>query len=231
MNTSIQHIILGVALLLGSTLHSQTAVEVLKKVNETYEQKSYVMDYSITGYQVDQEVYHYKGQVAKKGNKQLSKSDYEITLIDDSHFLHINHDRKIIVVNELEKQKNKGNSTTDIVGLLDSIIIQSNPKIIRKSANDFQIELPQKDDPYYQSIFLTINKKYQLIGVSYFTKTADSGLTKIEVTYKNIVVAENISDRYFSKDDYVIISKKDITAKQQFKTYKIIDQRSIKETN
>lgn len=29
------------------------------------------MDYSITGYQLDKEVYHYKGQVAKNGNKQI----------------------------------------------------------------------------------------------------------------------------------------------------------------
>lgn len=231
MNYTIQYIVLAGGLFIASSFHSQTAIEILKKVNQTYDQKSYVMDYSITGYQVDKEVYHYKGQVAKKGNKQLSKSDYEVTLIDDSYFLHINHERKIIVVNKLEKQKNKRSNTTDIVGLLDSIIIQSNPKLVRSSANEFEIELPQKEDPYYQSIFLIINKKYQLVGVNYFTKTADSGLTKIEVIYKNITVAENISERYFSKEDYVIVSKKNVTAKEQYKTYEIIDQRSIEEMN
>lgn len=231
MKNSIQYIVLSSALLFGSVLYSQSATEVLKKVNQTYEKKAYAMDYTITGYQVDKAVYHYKGQVAKKANKHLSKSDYEITLIDDSYFLHINHDRKIIVVNDVQKQKNKGNNTANIMDALDSIINESNPQLIGNTANGYQVKLPQKNDPNYESIFLNINKNYQLVGVSYFTKTAENGLTKIEITYQNIIVGESISDRYFSKQDYVTITKKNVTAKEQYKTYEIVDQRSFQDMN
>ena len=108
---------------------------------------------------------------------------------------------------------------------LDSIIEQSHPKLTSKTGSLYQVELKQEESPYYETIFLTINKKYELVGVSYYTKTADNGLTKIDVTYQNLKIAETLSNSYFSIEDYVIISKKNIIAKEKYKSYEIVDQR------
>lgn len=225
MNRLIKYIFILLTTLGTSVYYSQTAEEVLKKVNLTYKDKSYSMDYAITGFNIDNPVYSYKGQVAKSGYKHLSKTDDEVTMINDQYFFHINHERKVIVLNEIEKNIQKSENGTDIIQSLDSLIKQSNPLLKSKLTSGFEIELKQKNDQYYETIVLMVNEKYQLVGVTYYAKNTDNGFTKIDVTYKNIVIKETIPSTYFSIKGYLQISKNQIRVIDKYASYRVIDQR------
>jgi hypothetical protein len=216
--------------IIGGKLSAQTASTVLKKVNQTYDQKAYKMGYEVTGYYIDKPVYHYKGEVVKSGTQQLNKSDYELTLINKKYFLHLNHEQKIVVFNTLDKKKSQQKVMSNVMESLDSIIEASKPQMT-KTSYGYQIALKQTDDPYYENIILKINPEYQLIGVNYYTRTTDSGLTQIEIVYRDITISDQLSDQYFNVEEYVTITKNQLLAKEKYSTYEIIDQRLVQKMN
>lgn len=208
---------------------SQTAKEVLLKINDTYLNKSYKMNYSVKGINTitNSSVYNYTGLVAKQDSSQYVKTDYELTLINKNYYIYINKSQEIVVVN-LRPKNNVATKNNDILNSLDSIIELSNIKLIGKSNSNYTLEITPKEDIYYSKIQLRVNKEYQLIGVDYFLKDHLAEITKIEITYSNIVVGSEVPLSYFAVPQEIKIKKDNISTSGQYAHYEVIDQRNIK---
>lgn len=221
------NIVLVFSFLITSWSNAQSAKEILKEVNQTYFDKAYKLDYTISGFLQDEKVYGYKGHVAVDESQRLSSNDSQITICNENYFFHMDNESQTIVVNEITQTEKAEINRIDLMKTLDSIVTASNPELISTTESEFQILLDQKNDPFYSRIYLKISKDFKLTGVIYFTRDEESGLSRIEVTYENIEIVNHLNSDLFSIDSYIIVTKNKIVAKEDYKAYRIIDQREL----
>ena len=230
MENHLKYVVIGIAFLtLSFESLGQSAKEILVKLNKTYHNQSYQMDYNVSSINTSQKksIAKYSGSVAKDGDQFYLNTTGDLTIINNDHYMFINKSEKKIYFNDIPNNKERKNNSMDILGSLDSLIEVSGAKLVNNKNDVYTISIKLALDDTYSEILLKINKSYELIGCVYLFKDESYPFDKISIAYTNIRIGKRMDKHIFSTKSIVKVKNKKILPVGLYTSYTVIDNRNI----
>lgn len=226
-------VILFISTFLG---HSQTAEEVLKRVNNEYASTNYLQfetKYNLYKNKSEKNVYEsYIGQFKKNEKNEIyQKIDKTEFFWNNSYCLRIIHPDKLMT---LTQSQPVAFGDIDIKDLLDYCKIKS--FVDKKSYWELTLESKPLSGLSYSKIIVHINKKYFIqkqlfyyssgINFSKDYRNQDINYPVLEIIYSKHN-RNKIESKYFDVSQYLSVSKNNIKPTPQFSNYKFEDHREV----
>lgn len=181
----------------------------------------------------------YKGEARKKGKNFFSSIMGKSVMYNEitKELLHINDDSKTIVYSKnLNKDTLKKMSLTQkqVFQLDSAMFANCSARYLSNADNLISIEFTTTKNSKYKNIIIEIDPKtFLLKKVTYYPNAKNGSLeySKVEISYSNFSINENIEVSYFDTEKYVSVNGNDVKLKPAYKNYKLVNQLKPQQIN
>lgn len=158
-----------------------------------------------------------EANLTKKGGSQLLKSDKHITLINNEYSLTIDHEQKVIV---LQEANNKGIDplSLKVTELLEMAINYEKLENLGNNQLGYRFSFY---DNQYKSIDIIYNASTHFLVKTVLTLSGESG--KIQIDYKNLKQNLTLSSTFFNTDKYFIKKDNTIELTNTYASYELFN--------
>lgn len=154
--------------------------------------------------------------LTKKGTNQLLKSGKHITLSTDKLVLTIDHEQKIMVIQDVILNQGLNPLSLDVSEVLDMAIDYQKLDNLKKGQLGYRFLFY---DNQYKSIDIIYNSSTYFLEQTVLIFNAERG--KIQIDYKNLKQGLNLPSGFFSTDKYFIEKTDKIELTNTYASYEL----------
>lgn len=155
-------------------------------------------------------------KLTKKGTSQLLESNKHITLSTEKRVLTINHEQKVVMIQDANLNKVVDPLSLDVSVILDMAIDYQKLENLKKGQLGYRFSFY---DNQYKSIDIIYNSSTYFLEQTVLILNAERG--KIQIDYKNLKQGLALPSAFFSTDKYFIERLNKIELTNTYASYEL----------